>query len=325
MKKKYYIIFNTTLFAIAALCLTSCVKDDLSDCVDSRGNVRLTVKLDAKAMTVGLEDYQIDSTHVYVFDDNNEFVTFAAGGVYDPTQEYELFFTLEQSGDYNFIVWTNPGQTYQTNYTVEQCYRHRFTPGQLQYYMSVPEDKLIAQDIDDMLYGATKQEIISHINNTVVVELNPNNYRVNVKVKGLPATDNDFEFTITDNNSHYNFENTITRENIGDFTYIRHASQQEDEESGESELNVSFEMLRLLNEEEDSHTPRFALANATLNNPLYSDNLIAMIRRAYGQSGQALDFEKTHAFDIVLIFDTNMGVTVSINGWEYSPQPGELG
>ena len=304
-----------------AVGLASCIKDDLSDCVDTRGNVRLIVKLDARALTVGLDDYQIDSTHVYVFDANNEFVTFAAGEKFDSTKEYEFFFTLEESGDYNFVVWTNPGESYETNYTVEQCYRHHFTPEQLQYYMNVPDDKLVTGDIADMLYGAKEQEIIGHISNTVVVELNPNNYRVNVTVKGLPATDDDFEFTITDNNSHYNFENSIIRTNIDDFTYIRYANQQEDEESGESELNVSFEVLRLLNEEDDSNNPYFVFTNATLNDPLYSADLIAMIRRAYSLSGQLLDFDKTHVFDIVLTIDTKMGVSVSVNGWRYTEQP----
>ena len=318
MKKIYYIILRSALFAVAALCLASCIKDDLSNCIDPRGNVRLTIKLDAKATTKSLDSYQIDSTHVYVFNANDEFVDFATGGVYDPTQEYELFFTLEESGDYRFVVWTNPGETYKANYSEQQCYAQQYTTRQLQYFMNIPADKQVAQDIPDLLYGTTKQGIISHVNNTVVVEMTPNNYYVNVKVKGLPQTnDDDFEFSITDNNSHYNFENTIIRTNIDDFAYTRRANQQA------GELNVSFNVLRL--SDKDGHAPEFVFANTTQGENLYSANLIGMIHRAYEQSGQELDFDKIRSFDIVLTLDIDMGVTVSINGWEYSSQPGELG
>ena len=317
MKKKYSILLSSILVAVAmAAGLASCIKDDLYGCVDSRGNVCLTVRLDVAATarsSSNPESYQIDSTHVYVFDAGNKFVASAVGGVYNPAEEYEFFFTLK-SGDYHFVVWTNPGEIYKTNYTFSECEAQGLIIDQLIYYMDVSAEGCLTQGIPDLLYGTQSQKIISNQNNIVSVEMIQNTYHINVEAVGLPQTDDDFEFTITDNNSHYKFDNTIIPE-MDDFTHIRIGKQENDT------INVSFNVLGL---ETERYTPRLMLCNKITSEELFEEGLIETIRSAYEQSGQELDFNKIHTFDIKLFFSTNMDVSVSVNGWEYNRQSGQL-
>jgi len=301
----------------------SCIKDDLSDCFGyMENNVRLTVRLDvdATARNAVSESYRIDSTHVYVFDATGRFVTSAAGGVYDPTKAYEFFFTLE-GGDYHFVVWSNPGEIYKTNHAFEQSEAQELTMDDLIYYMDVSVADCLTKDIiPDLLYGTQLQEIISNQNNLVTVDMIPDTYRVNIEVTGLPQIGDDFEFTITDNNSHYKFDNSIIPD-MDDFTYMRVDNQSVSiDDPDERQLNVSFKVLRLI----DGRSPGFLFTNRTDGDILYHDNLIETIRRAYEQSGQTLDFDKTHTFDIKLTFNIDMGVSVSVNGWEYTQQSNEL-
>jgi len=296
--------------------LMSCIKDSLDGCLYPGGsNVRLIVKLDNAATSLSDDsgEYQIDSTYVYVFDTNGRFVTSATGGAYDPNKTYEFYFSLE-SGNYHFIVWANPGDVYNTNYSFEQCEAQGLTMNDLIYYMDVDAENALTQDIPALLYGAKGQEIFDEQENLVTVYMIPQTYRINVKVIGLPQTTDEFEFSITDNNSHYKFDNSIIPD-IDDFTYIRNASQLDDEE-----LNVSFRVLRL----EDDRTPGFLFRNSTEGETLFNDNLVDVIRRAYEQSGQVLNFDRVHTFNIVLTFDIRMGMSVTINGWEYYRQPGNL-
>jgi len=319
MKKQYSEILRSVLFlgvlGVMLVLVSSCIKDDLSDCIDERGNVRLTLELDvnATARNSNPDGYKIDSTHVYVFDQDNRFVTFATGGVYDPAQDYEFFFTLE-GGEYRFIVWTNPGDIYKTNSTFEECEENLYTPEDLIYYMDSSAGECLTQNIPDLLYGTKRQEIDGNWNNHVIVDMTPNTYNINVKVKGLTQeNEEDFEFSITDNISDYNFDNTIIPL-TDDYTHIRYAAREDDE------LNVSFKVLSL----DEDRNPLFVFTDHTNSDVLFSGSIIDIIRSIYEHSEQTLDFGNTYTFDIVLTFDVDAGVMVSIGDWEYLPQPAEL-
>ena len=315
MKKKYSVILRSVLFMGTLLILASCIKDDLSVCIDPRGNVRLTLSLDVNvsSKTDNSNEYQIDSAHVYVFDSEDRFVTFATGGAYTPNQDYEFFFDLE-GGEHYFVVWTNPGDIYKTNYTFAQCGQNNYRSSELRYYMDISATNCLSEDIPDLLYGSHKQDIDGNWNNHVIIDMIPETYNINVKVTGLlEQEDENFEFTITDNTSYYNFDNSIIRP-TDDFTYTRHANQEN------NELNVSFKVLRL----EKDRDPRFVLTSLTKSETLYSNSLTDMIRSAYQQANQILNFNETYTFDVLLTFNIDLGVSVSVNGWKYSPQPGEL-
>lgn len=71
-------------------------------------------------------------------------------------------------------------------------------------------------------------------------------------------------------------------------------------------------------------SPRFTFRNATNGAELFTGNLVEIIRTAYSAATEQVDFDKTYVFDIVLSFDAEMNVTISVNGWIYTPNVTEL-
>jgi hypothetical protein len=71
--------------------------------------------------------------------------------------------------------------------------------------------------------------------------------------------------------------------------------------------------------------PRLVLHNVSTGDVFYDRGLEETIIDAYSAHGQTVDFEHTYNYDIVLDFSAALGVTVSVNGWEYETEPSELG
>ena len=315
MKKIYTIILGPMLLAFVLAGFTSCVRSTLYDCVDSRGNVRLTVNLDIDAVSRSNASggYTIDCAHVYVFDSNNTFVDSRQGGSYAPGG-YEFFFNLDP-GNYHFVAWTNQGEIYKINKTIEECEQNGHSLDELFFYLDhEPSSGVLTSDIPDLLHGIKKGEIIiSDRNNHIDLLITPNTYTINIKVKGLPETPDVFDFTITDNNSHYTFDNNIIDQK-DDFQHTRICRQVG------GELNNSIKTLQITRE----RSPRFTFTNATTSEILYDHCLVETILNAYETASEPVDFDKIHTFDIVLTYDVNMSVTVSVNGWNYQPDNTDL-
>ncbi|WP_163210614.1 FimB/Mfa2 family fimbrial subunit [Bacteroides sp. 519] len=315
MKNIYSIILKLVVVTGLALGISSCLDDDRDACVDSRGNVRLTLNLEANVASRSdlYGRHYIDSIHVYVFDAGNRYIASCRGGAYIYGEPYEFYLNLPE-GEYQFVVWTNPGDIYQTNYSIEECEVRKPLLQDLEYYLAYPENKITEKEIPDLLYGVYHAAtIISGRNHHFTVLMIPDTYQINVKVKGLPVSEDVFGFSITENNSHYAFDNSIIA-GKSDFQYIRTAT----EASGE--LNTSIKVLRLQN----NRSPKFRFYNITQNETFFDRDLIQTITNVYQASGKEVDFNTTFTFDIVLTYDTEMGVMVSVNGWDYLPQPGEL-
>jgi len=314
MKKRYSIIQRAVVITAMAVGLFSCIDEGRENCIDPRGNVRLTVQLDADiASRNNSNSYQIDSVHVYVFNQSNRYVTSTRGGVYTNGQPYEFFLNLDD-GQYHFIVWTNPGDYYQASHSLNDCEYQKPLLQDLQYYLACPEDQCLREEIPDLLHGIYRDAtIVLNRDNHFTISMIPDMYRINIKVKGLPDTEDTFDFSITDNNSHYSFENSIIADK-SDFQHIRTCTTEN------GELNTSIKVLQLA----DNRSPKFQFRNTTLNEILFDKCLVETIQDAYKTAGQVVDFNTTHTFDIVLTYDTELGVSVSVNGWNYNPQPGEL-
>lgn len=299
------------LLAVVMSGFSSCIRHELSNCVDPRGNVRLTVNLDVKAET-GLtkSDLEIENAHIYVFDKNNRLYTSIEGGKYDE-DSYECFLNLPD-GDYSFVVWTNQGNSYKTN--LSQLGANP-TIAQLELFLHYNNGTL-TENIPDLLHGMNiGTTIIENKNNHVTVSITPITNIINIKVKGLPQTSDNFGFTITDNNSLFNFNSKVAGLNDS-FDHVRETRQQN------NELNTQIKTLNLDN---DQILP-FIFKNNDSGEILYSDDLIKMIQRAYGstKSFATADFSTIRMFNIVLTFDANMDCTVTVNGWDYDPKYQDL-
>lgn len=315
MQKIYFILFRFVVVAAALAGLSSCIRDDLDGCADPRGNLRLTVKLDAgnAGRSGNAESYRIDRADLYVFDGNNRFLKHARGGAYNEGEEYEFFLDLE-AGKYHFVVWTNEGDVYKINRTLQDDDPDAPAFDELQLYMDHASSGCLLSGIPDLLHGIyTDAVVYTNRNNHFTVYLSPLTYNINIKVKGMPVSGDGFDFSITDNNSHYNFDHSIVP-GRDDFQHTRTCS------IADGELNTSFKVLTL----QRDRTPQFVFRNTASGEILFDKCLIEMICDAYEKSGQQVDFSQTHTFDIVLSYDTDMGVTVSVNGWDYKPEHSDL-
>ncbi|NDV60585.1 FimB/Mfa2 family fimbrial subunit [Bacteroides sp. 519] len=309
MKKQYSILLIRSVIILFALVgITSCIKDDLDGCIDLRGSVHLVVSLDVDAQTLDLfpEDrYQIDSLHVYVFNDNMQYVTSVTAGAYTGS-DYE-FNLLLTAGNYQFVAWTNTGEYYKFNRTIEQCETRKYYMDELEYYLHYDSDKCIYENIPDLHHGTQSQEIVANQDNYVQVYISPNTYTINITAIGLPQSEDDYTFSITDNNSHYSFDNSII-DNKADYQHIRTCQMEN------YELNTSIKVLRLANE----RSPKLTLSNATAEQTLFNGNLITTICDAYKAQNKEADFNTTYTFDIVLYFGLQMEIEIiMVNGWKY--------
>ena len=307
-----FILLRLALLSAVSMGAVSCIKSDSAGCIDPRGNVRLSIRLDAAIRPVsraGVGDFQIDRANVYVFDAGDRFVTSVEGGEY--TGEDYLFFLDLPTGTYHFIVWTNPGEQYKTTPGPDDPQARSMDEWNIHLD---PGGGSLTGQIPDLLYGTARdQSIAGGRDNRVEVSMIPNTYTVNVNVKGLEPTADAFEFTITDNNSHYTFDNTLI-EGQDDFQHTRTALYNG------GELYASIKTLKL---SEERH-PQFVFRNASTGEVLFDQSLTRTILNAYTASGQTVDFDRIFTYDIVLTFDTSLGVTVSVNGWVYEQKNTDL-
>jgi hypothetical protein len=322
--------FSFLRLALVGLVLTgawSCIDEEPGLCVDPRGNVRLTVNLDTEitvTRTPGAPGatraddpaYHINHLHVYVFDADERYVAFIEGGEYTG-QTYEFFLNLP-AGDYHFVAWTNPGDVYKTNFDPAEPESVTRAMSDMHFYLDHGGETL-TEHLPDLLHGiARDMSVEENRDNHIDVAMASNNYMINMKLKGLPPTADEFEFAITDNNSHYTFDNTLIA-GQDDFTHSRASFYYK------GEATSSIKTLTL----SEDRDPQFTVTrkNATGAIPdevLFDQSLTQTIIDAYGGSNQSVDFAATHTYDIVLSFDVNMDLTVSVNGWEYTVSNTEL-
>lgn len=310
---------STLLITLTAalLSVTSCIREDMDDC--PRHNVRVVVKTYPEVTrAAAIDRYNIGNATIYVFDSNNKYVTAWQGGAYVPGQVYDAWFQLEP-GSYHFVVWTNQGPVYTATHTVDDCNAQAPQLEDLTLYMNCPSDRTITDDLPDFHYGTLAgATVIENTQNEFTVVLTPNTYRINITVQGLPVTADRYGFSITDNNSHYTFDNDIVGGRV-DFKHYRYTGFGDADE-----LHASMTVLKLT----ETRTPSFDFSDETIGQSLFSDDLVGMIKRAYGKQSPQMDFRELFAtvfdYDITLRYDAVLGVTVLINGWAYSNNETEL-
>ena len=303
--------------AVTLAGLTSCVKSDYNECVDDRGNVRLTFSLDENVTrSSNLSDYQIESINIFVFDAvTAKCVASADGGRYVAGQVYEVFLTLK-GGLYDFIVWTNLGDVYKVTLPTFGS----TSLNEMELFMDRSNVDL-TKDIPDLLYGTPKDiqgnqqsiQISEMRDNHVPIVLTPNIYTINIEVTGLPAAITDsYSFAITDNNSRYEFSDNSIINSEPAFQYVRTVAPVG------GKLTTSIKVLQLTS----ARQPDFIFKDAT-GNILFENDLIGLIVRAYtGTTG--VDFNKIFTFNIKFTYDSNMDMSVSVNGWEYKKENSNL-
>lgn len=305
MKTIYSVSKLLMLLLGMAFTVTSCLRPDLDDC--PRQNVRIVVKTHTEASRAESNTHTIENVTIYVFDQQNKFVTAWQGSAYVYGSTYVAEMNIDP-GLYHFVIWTNQGETYTTTHSIEECHTQAPSLHELTLYMACPADNVITTDLPDLHHGKLSDaQVHDNTINEFTVVLRPNTYKINFTVKGITNDDSDYALNIRDNNSHYTFDNRII-DGQDDFDHLREGRFTN------GELKASMNVLRLASD----RSPWFSFTNLTTDDCLFENCLVEMITKAYSTGGRTVDFDETFEFDITLTFTGNLGVIVSVNGWSYT-------
>ncbi len=304
---------HPALLLIPALMLatTSCLKENVDDCLDNVSKVRIIVRTiaeETRAETVG----RIDNVIIYIFDKEERYVGSWQGDTYTYGQRYVAELDMEP-GTYHFVAWTNQGTVYDKTIPT---YGKDDPAESLVVSLRYPHDGKITEDIDDLHHGMlTGAEVIEAADNEFTVILRPNTYKLNFTVEGIAPGDDQYTFTVQDNFLQFAFDNSVVELTENTVEYIRTTGFQD------TNLGASMTVLKIM----DGRTPHFNFSNTSTGEYLYGDDLVEMIKNAYAANGHQVDFDSEYEFDIKLSFRGMLGVTVSVNGWKYNPNEGNIG
>ncbi len=241
------------ILSAAMLSFASCVTEDLDDCPD----IRLFIKTDHETGRYGEPNgtraasraenpdewyNSIDSIDVYVFDENEKFVTLWKGGAYTPGVDYEvpLSYMGLPEGVYTFVAWSNSdeinddtsGKHYYTNFDELMNALASGDPGEgggstspqgellltdMRMDMKHPEGRLYDEESADLPHRHHGIERVYVSNSSIlnghhVLELFPSIHKVSFTVIGVPSDPTgSHTITVTDRNSAHDFRNNYIR------------------------------------------------------------------------------------------------------------------
>ncbi|NDV57743.1 FimB/Mfa2 family fimbrial subunit [Bacteroides sp. 519] len=300
----------------------------VNSCIDERDNCPnnnlMHVVIIAETEETRAATYQqtINNSQLYVFDDNGNYVTSATKGKYTSGQEYKFSFNIDPERNYHLALWTNLGNEYIPNYTPEQCKTEKPNKIDMQLRFHYPPNKVVTEDIADLHFAFINNAYVkADVENVFKLPLILYTNIIDVKVKGLPQPEANYDLEINDNNARHTFTHQFANSdpNQGMFTYKRKGKLKDGVISG------TFKTLRLA----DGRSPRLSLSTTNSDGTtevLFAGNLIEMIKKAYpAQTDYSNFFDQTHVFDITLDFDVDLGVTVTINGWQFKHQSQIIG
>lgn len=317
-KKLYNII---TLLCIAGVFLTSCLKEDRSNCSDTGLWVRFSHETDDELKSGAKSDF-IPRAVLYIFDKNDNYMTAC---VFDEPQmntdieipNWRNYLTVGEP--YQFIVWYNVNSPFSTNPSYEDFQVVKPNKKEATLFMEIPDNRIVDFDLPFLSFGINTEKIRAD-KQVVNIDLVQNVNTIYFTVNGLAPNTDTYLFKIKDNNNIYDFDNNIkSKDNEGMFDYTAISEFTNNSQSLESKMMT----LQLAN---DRH-PIFTLYDQTTNDLLYpsysgqENDLIKMINDAYGN---AIDFTRRDIFHVTINFDTNMTATVDIDGWEMKESSGGL-
>ncbi len=285
--------------------LSSCYKEDMSLCLPE-SNVHLRLQLDENVKTrttskLRLAEYAITGMRVWVFDEDDYMVD-NISVPYDSDGQYDIFMNLPV-GEYDFVVWSGNGMTYKV--ANETGYMNDM------YIQFDAAKDILYDNIPDLLYGTVRDcSIAEGVENDIVIDMCPNTYNINLSVDGMIRSEEKWEVAINNVHIHHTFDNHITKRS----KHIKHVRQGK--LNGNSMFNTS---IRTLNITYDRYM-ELTMRNVMTDKVLFSENLYKTIIDTYAANNLVPDFDSIHTYDIVMGFNAEMDVTISVNGWQYTPQ-----
>ncbi len=372
-----YNIFNTFLaamLAVSAVSLASCVKENFEE--ECPPDVRLLIKTDqdtgrygtrADSRARNVEEWydSIDSIDVYIFDENEKFVTLWKGGPYTPGVDYEV--PLREiglmEGVYTFVAWTNSddnhdddsGYHYYSNFgelmsalgageptedgenpTNPQVPEPNFTMGDMQMHMKHPEDRFYddnSESFPHRHHGILEKAYVSE--NSIlaggnILEIFPSIHKVNFTIIDLNSNPlSSRSVTVVDRNVSHDFLNSYIYGD--DYRVRRHLSIAG---AGESEtpadetappMSASMYLMQL-NDDTGTNVEIHSTDDPKDHKLVYEvPDLVHIIKTVYVLNNQPLDFDETLEFNVTIEIGAKTHTTFIVNGWRYDQEHIDMG
>ena len=312
MNRLYY--FINILIAVSIF--SSCIKEDLSECdFRTEAPLRIAFTYDAELTSGDLAEMELAT--VFLYDGNDNFVTLWT--IENPrlNQEYSSPISVPP-GNYSFVTWFN---LHHPHYSVNPAENdsHSLKPNRRESHFALESNSNneITTRLPLSLHG-------SLINSTFTLKdeerftipLYRNSNLINVTLVGLEKTNHQYSVSINDNNGKYSFENNLL--DCDDFSYKSIAGYSDESDF----LKASLVVLKLdetrspalVVKDENTQTQIFPTSESSLN------NIVQMILKANPNN----DFTKNHRYDIEISFDTQMSVSITVNGWKLNSSNNEI-
>jgi hypothetical protein len=304
--------------AVASTMFTSCIKDDRTDCppiqIVNGHNVILHVQTDEDAEgrtpSPTFDAYNIDSVVVYIFGEDGKFFDLWSGGAYERGEAYYAELALDP-GTYSFAAVTNPSSASDVSLTLSDLEAQRPTREEIELSLGFNTADSFTEDIPDLHLGTLDNVTVVSTEELLepVIIIYPQTYLVNFTVNGL-AEGTRYDFSVSDEQFIRTLENQFTV-STDPFYYTRWAITER-----LGLLRSMSTSMTIYNLTEDKVMP-FVLSDATTTAPFYNDDLIEMIEMVYATAGQTVDFDTTREFDILLNFQGDLLISITVNGWVY--------
>lgn len=288
--------------------MSSCIKEREGDC-DNRLKVYFSAAFDSRATGV-LNPQDLKHLDLFVFDDNDLYVGTWSDDHIRFSPGYYMTLPLDV-GTYTLVAWCNARSCY---YYKTDFIKGRTTLSEATIAL-LHNGGIVDTSPELLLFGNYLQARVTRARNqSFVVSLQQVTYDINVTTEGLPVSDGDFRLTITDIVSEGKFDSKVSPSS----EEIRYTTACDKIAGGQ--LSASLAVIKL---EEQRLIPVIGLTNSTNGTELFKGNLVRMILALRELAPPVeVDFDRIYTYDIVLRFDADMNVTISINGWNIPPGSG---
>jgi hypothetical protein len=320
-RKQLHKVFYAFLLMIgASIVLSSCVNDDLSDCM-----VEKQIYFDFKVAVTGKKKDGIDPAdltklNLYIFDEKGKFLREYTDESPKLSPEYFISIPQLKSGNYKFIAWGNLKDQYSLSDA--ELVPEKTSFDDLRVSLKCITNDTVKESLKPLFFATHAEsstiEVKENVSQRILLKIVDDTYKINLTVANVDTTQlltNTYRMEIADNNGTYRFDNDFAA--CTNFAYVKPCDLNKEKYELESSLTV----LRLA----AGRMPVLRVINEHTNSVILKDNLIQLILAANAM-GASLNFDVTHEFDIRFELDKTAPLTciVYINGWKLIRQTAQM-
>jgi len=284
--------------------ISGCLKEDLSNCQKLH---YLTFEYTKNKQGIDLFSNQVKALDVYVFDKDGKYVKhYSDTGVHLSTSNYAIPIDIP-NGEYTFVVWGDV----EGVYNISDINAER----QLQTSLSSFNNSRLSLKADqeypeDLFFGIAKQVTINSDKSTNThIQLTKNTNTLHITVNGVQnisnsSSDYNFDIICYLANGELKFDNSISLpERL--FQYIP-VKRDENEDT----LAFKIRTIRLLTDMKS----QLILYNKTTGEEIFNEDIIKLLLLSPDINNND-DLDANDEYNIKLSVNTNLSITISVNGY----------